>query len=140
MEIRRQRITAEIEQVMDCAPTGIRRNLNLLPLEISRNLTDHPLFQLQLRTTDHIARFKRNQFLIFFGQVAQSDSQVVADRCAEAVARLNFLRNPNPLTLSLGMTESVPGDTTARMLAQAELSLRQAQSEGGDYRRVMLQE
>jgi hypothetical protein len=39
-------MAAVAEHVMDCDPDVFRRDLNVLPYEISHTLTDHPLFQL----------------------------------------------------------------------------------------------
>jgi diguanylate cyclase (GGDEF)-like protein len=94
----------------------------------------------ELRSTDHIGRFTQNQFLLFFAQTGHSEALVVAERCAAEVARLNFRYDVGKITLSMGITESLQGDTIAGLILRAECGLKQAQADGGNCRSVALTE
>jgi len=71
-------------------------------------------------------------------QTTHSDALVVAERISGEVGKLKLLTGSEPLTLSMGITESGPGDAGVKMIARAEQALFQAKAEGRNCRRVVL--
>ena len=91
----------------------------------------------RLRGTDHIGRYSGDLFLLLLSQTSQHDALIVAERVAGEVGKLKLLTDSQPLTLSVGITESVPNETGAQMIARAEQALLLAKSDGGNCSRVV---
>ena len=92
----------------------------------------------QLRGTDVIGRFTENLFLMILSQTGQEEALVVADRVSGEVRKLKLLTNAAPITLSIGITESAPNDSIAKMLERAEQALILARQDGENCARVVL--
>ena len=92
----------------------------------------------QLRGTDQIGRYSGDLFLLVLSQTAQHEALIVADRVAAEVAKLRLVTNAQPITLSIGITESVPTDSIVQMVSRAEQALFLAKSEGQNCCRVVL--
>jgi len=92
----------------------------------------------QLRGTDHIGRFSGDMFLLVLSQTVQTEALIVAERISNEVGKLKLLTGSEPLTLSVGITESAPGDAGGVMISRAEQALFLAKSEGRNCSRVVL--
>ena len=92
----------------------------------------------QLRGTDVIGRFTGDMFLLILSQTAQNEALIVAERISTEVGKLKLLTNAQPLTLSIGITESAPNETVALMLERAEEALLTARRDGENCARVVL--
>ena len=92
----------------------------------------------RLRGTDQIGRFSGDMFLLILSQTSQSEARIVAERISLEVGKLKLLTGSEPLTLSIGITESVASDTGSLMIERAEEALLQAKSDGRNCARVVL--
>ncbi len=92
----------------------------------------------QLRGTDHVGRYSGDLFLLVLSQTAQHDALIVAERISKAAGKLKLLTGSEPITLSVGITESGPGETGGQMISRAEQALVVAKSEGRNCSRVVL--
>jgi diguanylate cyclase (GGDEF)-like protein len=94
----------------------------------------------QLRGTDHIGRYSGDLFLLLLSQTVQHEALIVAERVAGEAGKLKLLTDSQPITLSLGITESVPNESSAQMISRADQALLLAKSAGGNCSRVVLAE
>ena len=92
----------------------------------------------QLRGTDVIGRFTGDLFLLILSQTGQEEALVVADRVSAEVRKLKLLTDAAQITLSIGITESAPSDSIAKMLERAEHALSLARQDGENCARVEL--
>jgi diguanylate cyclase (GGDEF)-like protein len=92
----------------------------------------------QLRGTDHVGRFSGDLFLLVLSQTAQQEALIVAERISKATGKLKLLTGSEPITLSVGITESAMHETGAQMIARAEQALAAAKAEGRNCSRVVL--
>lgn len=92
----------------------------------------------QLRGTDVIGRFTDDLFLLILSQTTQEEALVVADRVSAEVSRLKLVTLAEPITLSIGITESAPNETIAQMLQRADQALLLARQNGENCTRVLL--
>ena len=92
----------------------------------------------QLRGTDVIGRFTGDLFLLILSQTVQAEARIVAERISGEVGKLKLLTNTQPMTLSIGITESAPNETVAQMLDRAEQALFLARQAGENCTRVVL--
>jgi diguanylate cyclase (GGDEF)-like protein len=82
----------------------------------------------QLRGTDHVGRFSGDHFLLVLSQTAQQEALIVAARVTAVVGKLKM--QAEPVTLSIGITESAPKDSSAELISRAEQALFLAKNEG----------
>ena len=92
----------------------------------------------QLRATDHLGRFTGDLFLLVLSQTTSSEAVIVSDRISKQVGKLKLLTGSDPLTLSVGITESSTGEARTQMIARAEEALLLAKSEGRNCSRVVV--
>jgi diguanylate cyclase (GGDEF)-like protein len=92
----------------------------------------------QLRGTDHVGRFTGDLFLLVLSQTTHAEALIVAERMSSEVCKLKLLTGSEPLTLSVGITESATGDAGVQMISRSEQALFQARSEGRNCSRVVL--
>lgn len=92
----------------------------------------------QLRGTDVIGRYTGELFLLILSQTAQQEALVVADRISAEVGKLKLVTNSQPITLSIGITESAPNESLSQMLQRADQALFLARQDGGNCTRVLL--
>lgn len=92
----------------------------------------------QLRETDAIGHFTGELFLLILSQTTPLEALVVADRISDEVRKLKLLTNAQPITLSIGITESAPNESIAQMLERADQALLLARQDGQDCTRVLL--
>ena len=94
----------------------------------------------EMRSSDQIQSFSGDSFLLLFAKSTHDEALVCAERMAAAVGRLRSLSDGRPLTVSMGLTESVPGDTAGTLVERAERALGEARAAGQNCRRVVLAE
>jgi diguanylate cyclase (GGDEF)-like protein len=92
----------------------------------------------QLRGTDHVGRYSGDLFLLVLSQTTHTEALIVAERISNEVGKLKLLTGSEPLTLSVGITESATGDAGVQMISRSEQALFQARSEGRNCCRVVL--
>jgi diguanylate cyclase (GGDEF)-like protein len=92
----------------------------------------------QLRAYDYLGRYGGDEFLLILPQTASIDGLVVADRVNQAV-RSHFPSRKCPaLTISIGLSEAVPGEHAIPLLARADQALYEAKHAGRNCTRVVL--
>lgn len=100
--------------------------------EIAEAISSH------LRGRDYLGRYGGDEFLLVLPNTPCSIALAVTERLNRAVTNLQITAGtPLPLTLSIGITEAVPHDNAASVLARADKALYQAKSDGRNCRRVV---
>jgi diguanylate cyclase (GGDEF)-like protein len=89
-----------------------------------------------LRGRDYLGRYGGDEFLLILPNTPCSIALAVTERLNRAVTNLQLSAGTTPLTLSIGITEAVPHDDAASLLARADKALYQAKSDGRNCRRV----
>ncbi|HKO20546.1 MAG TPA: GGDEF domain-containing protein [Acidobacteriaceae bacterium] len=89
-----------------------------------------------LRGRDYLGRYGGDEFLLILPNTPCSIALAVTERLNRAVTNLHLTAGTAPLTLSIGITEAVPHDDSASLLARADKALYQAKSDGRNCRRV----
>ena len=92
----------------------------------------------KLRAYDILGRFGGDEFLLILPQTSHFGAQVVADRIGEAVRKFSPTPSAPSLTVSIGLTEAVPGDYSTSLLARADKALYQAKHAGRNCARTVL--
>ena len=92
----------------------------------------------KLRAYDLLGRFGGDEFLLILPQTSHFGAQVVADRIGEAVRKFSATPSAPPLTVSIGLTEAIPGDYCTSLLARADKALYQAKHAGRNCARTVL--
>lgn len=92
----------------------------------------------RLRAYDSLGRFGGDEFLLLLPQTPCSDALIVTDRLSRAVNLLTIADTSRTISLSIGLTEAVPGDNAFTLLARADKALYQAKSDGRNCRRLVL--
>jgi diguanylate cyclase (GGDEF)-like protein len=90
-----------------------------------------------LRGRDYLGRYGGDEFLLILPNTPCSIALSVTERLNRAVTNLHLTAGTTPLTLSIGITEAVPHDDAASLLARADKALYQAKSDGRNCRRVV---
>jgi diguanylate cyclase (GGDEF)-like protein len=90
----------------------------------------------RLRGRDYLGRYGGDEFLLILPQTAASIALVIADRLSQTVAEMSLSGRSQPLTLSVGLAEAIPGDDVASLIGRADKALYQAKSDGRNCRRV----
>jgi diguanylate cyclase len=91
-------------------------------------------FRERLRTTDFVARFGGEEFVVLFPETEPVDARAVVDKLREHVGKLpfHFRGQPVTVTFSAGLAGFVPGDTEDAVFDRADRALYQAKSAGRD--------
>jgi diguanylate cyclase (GGDEF)-like protein len=88
----------------------------------------------RLRPTDFIARYGGEEFVLIFPRTTVDGARVAAERQREAVQATVLTRRDGtqlpPATISIGLSELVPGDDVARLLQIADEALYRAKRNG----------
>ena len=88
----------------------------------------------RIRVFDSIARYGGEEFAVVMPGTSQDDAMAAAERLRLAITELGFFPEPNlahALTVSIGVTCSDAGDTTAeRLLRAADMALYNAKRAG----------
>ncbi|MAZ05336.1 MAG: GGDEF domain-containing protein [Halomonas sp.] len=97
-------------------------------------------FRERLRTTDFVARFGGEEFVVLFPETGPADARTVVDKVREYVGKLpfHFRGEPVTVTFSAGLAGFVPGDTEESVFDRADRALYQAKDAGRD--RVIISE
>lgn len=96
---------------------------------VSRQLADG------LRTQDLIARYGGEEFLIMLPQTACDQALLIAERLRELVAAHCALVNEDgvePVAVSIGIAEAMPGESLESLLGRADAALLRAKDNGRD--------
>ncbi|GBO86102.1 GGDEF domain-containing protein [Marinobacter salsuginis] len=88
----------------------------------------------RLRTTDFVARFGGEEFVVLFPETEPADARAVVDKLREHVGRLpfHFRGEPVTVTFSAGLAGFVVGDTEESVFDRADRALYQAKDAGRD--------
>jgi diguanylate cyclase (GGDEF)-like protein len=92
------------------------------------------LFKKALRDGDRVYRFGGEEFIILLNRTDPAGAQLVAERL------LNLCRNNKPLfqnqqipvTLSIGLTKIIEGDTIDKIISRSDVALYRAKKNGKD--------
>jgi diguanylate cyclase (GGDEF)-like protein len=92
------------------------------------------VFVASVRSTDWLARFDMTTFAFLLPGTAHGNTLIVAERLREALAAADLPCGAarGQLTLSIGTTEFVLGDSSASILRRAEEAMTAAVRAGGD--------
>ncbi len=91
-------------------------------------------FRERLRTTDFVARFGGEEFVVLFPETEPADARTVVDKLREDVGKLpfHFRGEPVTVTFSAGLAGFVAGDTEESVFDRADRALYQAKDAGRD--------
>lgn len=91
-------------------------------------------FRERLRTTDFVARFGGEEFVVLFPETEPADALRVVDKLREHVGKLpfHFRGEPVTVTFSAGLAGFVAGDTEESVFDRADRALYQAKDAGRD--------
>jgi diguanylate cyclase (GGDEF)-like protein len=92
----------------------------------------------QLRPYDHLGRYGGDEFLLVLPQTSYADALIVAEHASQAV-RSFFASGEGPsLTISIGLSEAIPGEQSDALLARADRALYEAKHAGRNCTRAVL--
>jgi diguanylate cyclase (GGDEF)-like protein len=94
----------------------------------------------RLRPEDHIGRFGGDEFLLIFPGATSSEARGICSYIEQSVRELPVRGLSSPLTISIGITQFVPGETADPFLARADKALYNAKNAGRNCSRVLLHE
>lgn len=83
-----------------------------------------------IRKTDLGVRYGGEEFLIVLTDTNLTSAEIIAERLRKNIEEISFAGIPRPVTVSLGVTEVVKGDTQESLLARADKNLYQAKKSG----------
>lgn len=91
-------------------------------------------FRDRLRTTDFVARFGGEEFVVLFPETEPSDARAVVDKLREHVGKLpfHFRGELVTVTFSAGLAGFIAGDTEESVFDRADRALYQAKDAGRD--------
>jgi diguanylate cyclase (GGDEF)-like protein len=92
----------------------------------------------KLRAYDIFGRFGGDEFLLVLPQTSCAGAAIVAERIGDAVRSFSSIRNGPALTISIGVTQAIPGDYSTSLLARADKALYQAKNAGRNCTRTVL--
>ncbi len=90
-----------------------------------------------LRAQDYLGRYGGDEFLLVLPHTPCGVALAVTERLNLEVASCGEDDGSMPLTLSIGLTEAVPGDDARTLIERADKALYQAKSDGRNCRRVL---
>jgi diguanylate cyclase (GGDEF)-like protein len=93
----------------------------------------------RLRGHDHLGRFGGDEFLLVLPQTPCGEGLTIAERLGQAVTNLHHSGPNGPLTVSVGLTQAVDGDSAVTLIARADKALYQAKTDGRNCRRVCIE-
>ena len=139
-----ERLQEELER---CQRGGTNLHLAIIDLDHFKRINDqfgHPvgdevlrcfatLARDSLRRTDLVARFGGEEFVILFPEGSMDDIRVVLERLRQAFGARQFDNHPDlHVSLSAGVVQSQPADTSATIIQRADEALYRAKAEGRD--------
>ncbi len=86
----------------------------------------------KIRETDYLARYGGEEFVLIMPGANLSAAKIVAEKLREVIAQSGFHFNGKPvsITVSGGIAEFTPGDTTGSVFERADKALYRAKSAG----------
>jgi len=105
---------------------------------------DHALRQVveaissRLRSYDFFGRYGGDEFLLVLPQTSCQNAVKITERIQQAVATLALSKGAPLITLSIGLTQAVPGETVVPIMARADTALYQAKHAGRNCNRILL--
>jgi diguanylate cyclase (GGDEF)-like protein len=94
----------------------------------------------RLRSHDFVGRFGGDEFLLVFPRTSCADALAVSGRIEQSVRQLSVRGAEMPLTISIGLTQAIPGEVGGPLLARADKALYNAKNAGRNCCRVLLHE
>jgi diguanylate cyclase (GGDEF)-like protein len=94
----------------------------------------------RLRAHDLLGRFGGDEFLLILPHTNSTEALNVTSRIENSVRQLSVPGAGLPLTISIGLTQAVAGETAAPFLARADKALYSAKNAGRNCCRVLLHE
>ncbi|MDF1820875.1 MAG: diguanylate cyclase [Alcanivoracaceae bacterium] len=144
----RRYILERLQEELDrCQRSGSDLHLAIIDLDHFKRINDqygHPvgdevlcsfarLARESLRRTDLVARFGGEEFVIVFPDGRLEDTRTVLERLRQQFGAQQFAEHPDlHVSLSAGVVQSRPGDTTAAIIQRADEALYQAKADGRD--------
>jgi diguanylate cyclase (GGDEF)-like protein len=90
------------------------------------------LLKSQVRPYCLAARFGGDEFVLLLPGTSKHDAIIVAERLLQMVAAMIVSESHRQITVSMGVTSYVAGETGDEMLARADEALYRAKEKGGD--------
>lgn len=94
----------------------------------------------RLRSHDFVGRFGGDEFLLIFPRTSCADALAVSGRIEQSVRVLSVRGAEMPLTISIGLTQAIPGEVAGALLARADKALYNAKNAGRNCCRILLHE
>lgn len=148
-----------IEQRLKCEFKRIERSgstlsIALIDIDFFKSINDsagHPAgdkairqvataISSHLRAYDSLGRFGGDEFLLILPQTSGADALAVVDRITKTTRGFYWPGSNVPVTLSIGLTEATPGESTAAMIARADKALYAAKHDGRNCSRLLLRD
>ncbi len=95
---------------------------------------------IHLRVHDLIGRLGGDEFLLIFPHTPCADAFTVSSRIEQSVREIELSGASLPVTVSIGLTQAVSGETAAPLLARADKALYNAKNAGRNCCRILLHE
>jgi diguanylate cyclase (GGDEF)-like protein len=94
----------------------------------------------RLHPHDFLGRFGGDEFLAIFPRTSCADALASCTRIEQSVRQLSVRGAEMPLTISIGLTQAIPGEIAGPLLARADKALYNAKNAGRNCCRVLLHE
>ncbi len=92
----------------------------------------------QVRASDFVGRYGGDEFLLILPHTCCADAATVAERIGNAARSFSAVDGGAALTLSIGLSEAIPDEEPAFLLARADQALYQAKHAGRNCTRIVL--
>jgi diguanylate cyclase len=88
--------------------------------------------QRNLRSTDFIARFGGEEFVVLMPETSTSEAKIIAEKMRIKIEEspFNFKKEPVQITVSFGISEFAEGETAAEVFSRADKALYEAKDKG----------
>jgi diguanylate cyclase len=88
--------------------------------------------QRNLRSTDFIARFGGEEFVVLMPETSTSEAKIIAEKMRIKIEEspFNFKKEPVQMTVSFGISEFAEGETAAEVFSRADKALYEAKDKG----------
>jgi diguanylate cyclase (GGDEF)-like protein len=93
----------------------------------------------QLRSYDMLGRYGGDEFLLILPQTRCTDAFIAVERIRQTVSSFSHKFYSPSLTLSIGLSEAIPGENAASLLSRADQALYEAKRAGRNCTRLHLQ-
>jgi diguanylate cyclase (GGDEF)-like protein len=93
---------------------------------------------IHLRAYASLGRVGGDEFLLILPQTSSSEAAPLIERITQATKSPYRPGRNQPVTLSIGLTEAVPSESTATILARADKALYAAKDAGRNCARLLL--